>query len=83
MKTVTFADLQEAINNKGGSDLDCLLAPDNGDPANAVVCGISCFLPDIYGQNRKRGLPFSRDLCYADICISSIMPEGAKGGGKA
>ncbi len=27
-KTITFAELQEAISNKNGSDLDCLVAPD-------------------------------------------------------
>ena len=27
-KTITFAELQEAISNKNGSDLDCLAAPD-------------------------------------------------------
>ena len=26
-KTITFAELQEAISNKNGSDLDCLAAP--------------------------------------------------------
>ena len=26
-KTITFAELQEAISNKNGSDLDCLVAP--------------------------------------------------------
>ena len=26
-KTITFADLQDAINNKSGSDLDCCGAP--------------------------------------------------------
>ena len=26
-KTITFADLQDAINNKRGSDLDCCGAP--------------------------------------------------------
>ena len=27
-KTITFAELQEAISDKNGSDLDCLAAPD-------------------------------------------------------
>ena len=26
-KTITFAELQEAISDKNGSDLDCLVAP--------------------------------------------------------
>ena len=26
-KTITFAELQEAVSNKNGSDLDCLVAP--------------------------------------------------------
>ena len=26
-KTITFAELQEAVSNKNGSDLDCLAAP--------------------------------------------------------
>ena len=29
-KTITFAELQEAISNKNGSDLDCLAAPKKG-----------------------------------------------------
>ena len=33
-KTITFAELQEAISNKNGSDLDCLAAPKN--------LGLSC-----------------------------------------
>ena len=30
-KTITFAELQEAISNKNGSDLDCLAAPLRND----------------------------------------------------
>ena len=30
-KTITFAELQEAISNKNGSDLDCLVAPLRND----------------------------------------------------
>ena len=31
-KTITFAELQEAISNKNGSDLDCLAAPRRSTP---------------------------------------------------
>ena len=31
-KTITFAELQEAISNKNGSDLNCLVAPKNRTP---------------------------------------------------
>ena len=31
-KTITFAELQEAISNKNGSDLDCLAAPNTRKP---------------------------------------------------
>ena len=34
-KTITFAELQEAISNKNGSDLDCLVAPAS-EGANTV-----------------------------------------------
>lgn len=30
-KTITLAELQEAISNKNGSDLDCLVAPRSPD----------------------------------------------------
>ena len=45
-KTSTFAELQEAISDKNGSDLDCLAAPGQR-PANPVfsrVCGPFHFL---------------------------------------
>ena len=29
-KTITFTELQEAVSNKNGSDLDCLAAPKKG-----------------------------------------------------
>lgn len=31
-KTITLAELPEAISNKNGSDLDCLVAPKNRTP---------------------------------------------------
>ena len=50
-KTITFAELQEAISNKNGSDLDCLAAP--RPPAalkarrgsHAFACGSRFSLP--------------------------------------
>ena len=36
-KTITFAELQEAISNKNGSDLDCLAAP-NTEAPNGCLC---------------------------------------------
>ena len=38
-KTITFAELQEAISNKNGSDLDCLAAP----PKNPDIDTMSGF----------------------------------------
>ena len=40
-KTITFAELQEAISNKNGSDLDCLVAP----RASIYACPFSFALP--------------------------------------
>ena len=36
-KTITFAELQEAISNKNGSDLDCLAAPPSGQALLALI----------------------------------------------
>ena len=36
-KTITFAELQEAISNKNGSDLDCLAAP-NTEASVGCLC---------------------------------------------
>ena len=41
-KTITFAELQEAISNKNGSDLDCLAAPKFSQPR--VGLGEFCLL---------------------------------------
>ena len=35
-KTITFAELQEAISNKNGSDLDCLAAPNTEAPVGCL-----------------------------------------------
>ena len=42
-KTITFAELQEAISNKNGSDLDCLAAPKGTSPDWARSFFISFF----------------------------------------
>lgn len=39
-KTITFEDLQDAINNKSGSDLDCSGAPANKAPT--LGCFVCC-----------------------------------------
>lgn len=36
-KTITFAELQDAISNKNGSDLDCLAAPPSGQAMLALI----------------------------------------------
>ena len=38
-KTITLAELPEAISNKNGSDLDCLVAPKNRTPLKSVDIG--------------------------------------------
>ena len=40
-KTITFAELQEAISNKNGSDLDCLAAPRKIPPNGGIFLGNS------------------------------------------
>ena len=40
-KTITFAELQEAISNKNGSDLDCLVAPRKIPPSGGIFLGNS------------------------------------------
>lgn len=35
-KTITLAELPEAISNKNGSDLNCLVAPKNRTPLRAM-----------------------------------------------
>ena len=40
-KTITFAELQEAISNKTGSDLDCLVAPNTEAPVGCLCVWLS------------------------------------------
>jgi len=40
-KTITFAELQEAISNKNGSDLDCLAASRKIPPNGGIFLGNS------------------------------------------
>ena len=40
-KTITFAELQEAISNKNGSDLDCLAAPNTEAPVGCLCVWLS------------------------------------------
>ena len=42
-KTITFAELQEAISNKNGSDLDCLAAPSSKAPESHGFRGFFIF----------------------------------------
>ena len=38
-KTITLAELPEAISSKNGSDLNCLVAPKNRTPLKSVDIG--------------------------------------------
>ena len=40
-KAITFAELQEAISNKNGSDLDCLAAPNTEAPVGCLCVWLS------------------------------------------
>ena len=40
-KAITFAELQEAISNKNGSDLDCLAAPNTEAPGGCLCVWLS------------------------------------------
>ena len=44
-KTITFAELQEAISNKNGSDLDCLAAPKKESPPGLSFFGAAGLEP--------------------------------------
>ncbi len=37
-KTITLAELPEAISNKNGSDLNCLVAPKKQDTPSGASC---------------------------------------------
>ena len=50
-KTITFAELQEAISNKNGSDLDCLAAP---SLLRSVMLRSNFLLPDRLRPGRLR-----------------------------
>ena len=42
-KTITFAELQEAISDKNGSDLDCLVAPNIDGILSKMTGSRQCF----------------------------------------
>ena len=50
-KTITFAELQEAISDKNGSDLDCLVAP---SLLRSVMLRSNYLLPDWLRPGRLR-----------------------------
>ena len=59
-KTITFAELQEAISNKNGSDLDCLayqlrLLKEMQPPESLASQGFQRFLESFFHTCRKRG----------------------------
>ena len=68
-KTITFAELQEAISNKNGSDLDCLAAPKQRTvPTGAVfVLRSGTRSPvsqkPLWGFCRGRGAPLRHRRC--------------------
>ena len=47
-KTITFAELQEAISNKNGSDLDCLAAPSEYPPGYSDFFISKIILKNLY-----------------------------------
>lgn len=64
-KTITFAELQEAISNKNGSDLDCLAAPKGTSPDWAHSFFISFF------HVAKRRLP-----ALAHLLQGAVQEQG-------
>ena len=58
-KTITFAELQEAISNKIGSDLDCIPAPRSPNPKG---------FGDLFLCNVKRG-----GSCASRSCLRFIL----------
>lgn len=54
-KTITFAELQEAISNKNGSDLDCLAAPNTEAPVGCLCVWLSQTGLEAGGTKRSCG----------------------------
>ena len=54
-KTITFAELQEAISNKNGSDLDCLVAPNTEVPVGCLCVWLSRTGLEAGGTKRSCG----------------------------
>ena len=54
-KTITFAELQEAISNKNGSDLDCLAAPNTEAPVGCLCVWLSRTGLEAGGTKRSCG----------------------------
>ena len=63
-KTITFAELQEAISNKNGSDLDCLAAPKSIESFD-FRCFLVAKIPQIIASPI-----FSSSACTAQRCAS-------------
>ena len=61
-KTSTFAELQEAISDKNGSDLDCLAAPKRGDTRKCV----SSFCEILSGRDRAEDADAGQTQCPHD-----------------
>ena len=59
-KTITFADLQDAINNKSGSDLDCSGAPRSHRSFDRITVGTVLF----FGIPRK-----TCTGCFPPLCL--------------
>ena len=67
-KAITFAELQEAISNKNGSDLDCLAAPGN-NAESLCFQGFSAFLLSSKRKNNQASL----GEVFLFYCCKGIM----------
>ena len=59
-KTITFAELQEAISNKNGSDLDCLAAPKRKPLPAGGFLFLCLFFGCFRGKNGAQCIKFAR-----------------------
>ena len=75
-KTITFAELQEAISNKNGSDLDCLVAPKRTTMTKSH--GVSFYTSFIQMEKRtKRRMANAIPLCCTIQKNLNALPVGA------
>ena len=85
-KTITFADLQDAINNKTGADLDCCGAPRRNEfcsfrffMGNALpLFAPACLLPAFYGF--RACAPWAVGIFWARFLLHLSGPCLACGG---